>query len=250
MKYELETIPVWDAFKSECECPICKLNGKAEETYIKFFLGNSVMNPEMRVKVNKTGYCPEHYQKLLLKRSPHYLGLMTHTHFKEYREELSKKFRTLNKTAEIASKKIKTPLKDKKLIDSVENVNNIINRKEHQCMVCERIEYTMRRYTFTIVYLWKKNPEFRDFFNSSKGFCLPHQTLVSTMASEILSGVELGEFIQDLIAVQERNLERLENEILYFTQKFSQENDDKPWNGTKDAHYRLIQKITGKITEY
>ncbi len=250
MKYELETIPVWDAFKSECECPICKLNDKAEETYVKFFLGNSVMNPEMRVKVNKRGYCPDHFQKLLQKRSPHYLGLMTHTHFKEYREELIKKFKTLNKVADTASKKMKTPLKDKKLNEAIETLNNLITTKDEECMICDRIEYTMKRYTFTIVYLWKKNPEFREYFAKSKGFCLPHQTLISTMATEILSGVEAGDFIKELIEVQEINLQRLEEEILYFTQKFSQENDDKPWNGTKDAHYRLIQKITGKTTEY
>lgn len=250
MKYELETIPVWDAFKSECECPICKLNDKAEETYLKFFLGNSVMNPEMRVKVNKTGYCPTHFQKLLQKRSPHYLGLMTHTHFKEYREELTKKFKALDKVAETASRKMKTPLKDKKLNEAIESINNLIATKENECMICDKIEYTMKRYTFTIIYLWKKNPEFREYFVKSKGFCLPHQTLVSTMATEILSGVEAGDFIKELIEVQKKNLQRLEDEILYFTQKFSQENENKPWNGTKDAHYRLIQKITGKTTEY
>lgn len=250
MKYELETIPVWDAFKEECECPLCILNKKAQETYLKFFLGNSVMVPEMRVKVNKTGFCPDHFQMLLQKRSPHYLGLMTHTHFKEYREELSKKYKALAKIATISSKKMKTPLKDKKLTSAISTVSDFINNKEDECLICERIEYTMKRYTFTTVYLWKKNGEFKEYFKESKGFCLPHQTLLTEMASEILSGVELANFITELIEIQEKNLQRLEDEILYFTQKFSQENDDKPWNGTKDAHYRLIQKITGKTTEY
>ncbi len=100
MKYELETIPVWDAFKEGCECPICILFNKAQETYVKFFLGNSVMVPEMRVEVNKTGFCPDHFQMLLQKRSPHYLGLMTHTHLKEYRELLEKKFNKLRSTAD------------------------------------------------------------------------------------------------------------------------------------------------------
>lgn len=250
MKYELETIPVWDAFKSDCECPICQLRDKAEETYLKFFLGNSVMVPEMRVKVNKTGFCSEHYQKLLLKRSPHYLGLMMHTHFKQYREELDKKFSLLEKVADSASKKLKTPLKDKKMSDNLNPVAEFITNKESECMICERIDYTLKRYAFTTIYLWKKDNDFKDFFNISKGFCLPHQSLILSMADEMLSGVELGSFTKDLIKIQKANLLRLEEEILYFTQKFSQENDDKPWNGTKDAHYRLIQKISGKTTEH
>ncbi len=250
MKYELETIPVWDAFKAECECPVCVLNDKAEETYLKFFLGNSVMVPEMRVEVNKTGFCPDHYQKLLQKRSPHYLGLMTHTHFKKYRDELSKKLGDLEKLSINIAGKIKTPLKNKKLIESVESLKDFVATKETQCMICDKIEYTMKRYAFTIVYMWKKNAEFRDYFEDSKGFCLPHMSLVNTIASEYLSGVDLGNFLQDVIKLQESNLQRLEDEILYFTQKFSQENDNKPWKGTKDAHYRLIQKMTGKTTDH
>ncbi len=250
MKYELETIPVWDAFKKECECPICVLKDRAKETYIKFYLGNSVMVPEQRVEVNKTGFCPEHFQNLLEKRSPHYLGLMTHTHFQSYKNELFEEFSKIGKQAEIAGKKLKTPLKDKKLIESLAQLEETINKKEKECLVCDKIEYTLKRYAFTVVYLWKKNEEFKDFFNKSKGFCLPHQSLLLKMAAEYFSGVELGLFVQDLFAVQSSNLDRLEAEILYFTQKFSQENDDKPWNGTKDAHYRLIQKITGRTTEY
>lgn len=250
MKYELETIPVWDAFKEECECPICLLYNKAQQTYLKFFLGNSVMVPEMRVEVNKTGFCPEHFQMLLQKRSPHYLGLMTHTHFQKYREGLNKQLKSLGKSAESASKKMKTPLKDKKLNEQIDNLSNFISEKQDECLICDRIDYTMKRYTFTTVYLWKKNPEFKEFFIKSKGFCMPHLSYLTQMATESLTGVELGEFTKDIISIQDKSLQRLEDEILYFTQKFSQENDDKPWNGTKDAHYRLIQKMTGRTTEH
>lgn len=250
MKYQLETIPVWDAFKSECECPICALHDKAEQTYLKYYLGNSVMNPETRVEVNKVGFCPEHFQKLLQKRSPHYLGLMTHTHMIEYRNELSKKLKNLEKAANTATTKLKTPLKDKKLIEASNDMKDLIDKKNKQCMICNKIASTMKRYAFTTVYMWKKEEEFREYFNNSKGFCLPHFTLLNTLAAESLTGVEMGQFVNDLIKIQDKSLQRLEDELLYFTQKFSQENDDKPWNGTKDAHYRLIQKLTGKTTEH
>lgn len=249
MKYELETIPVWDAFKTECECPICDLFKKAEANYIKFFLGNSVMNPEMRVKVNKTGFCSRHFSQMLEKRSPHYLGLMLHTHFKEYREELEKYYKNLEKAADSAAEKLKTPFKDKKLLESSKKLNSLIDKKNSDCLICDRIEYTLKRYTYTTVYMWKRDEEFKECFNNSKGFCLEHQNFLLDMAAEVLGGKEMGLFTKDLLKLQQRNLIRLEEEILYFTQKFSHENADKPWNGTKDAHYRLIQKMTGEITD-
>ena len=43
MKYQLETIPVWEAYEKEGECPLCELVEKLESHYVDFFLGHSVM---------------------------------------------------------------------------------------------------------------------------------------------------------------------------------------------------------------
>lgn len=250
MKYELETIPVWDSFKADSECALCLLYKKAEEDYLKFFLGNSVMVPEMRVEVNKTGFCPDHFQKLLQKRSPHYLGLMTHTHAVEYGETLNKQLQKLEKLAAAGAAKAALPVKNKKLNQETEALIELIKENTEKCMICTRIENTMKRYAFTIVYMWKKDPEFRECYKSSKGFCLQHLNLILEMAMEFFNGKAMSEFLLETLEVQKRNMNRLEEEILYFTQKFSQENDDKPWGDTKDAHYRIIQKLTGKETEH
>ena len=92
MKYKLETIPVWDALNENCECPFCILMEKAETRYVKYYLGNSAMNPETRVEVNKNGFCPEHFSALLLARSPQHLGLIAHTHLQDWMEDLDKRF--------------------------------------------------------------------------------------------------------------------------------------------------------------
>ena len=59
VKYQLETIPVWDGISSQSECFICDLMEEAQKDSISFYLGSSVMNPETRVKVNATGFCPQ-----------------------------------------------------------------------------------------------------------------------------------------------------------------------------------------------
>jgi len=245
MKYKLETIPVWDAFKDDTECPICHLAEKAEERYLKFYLGSSVMNPETRVEVNKTGFCPHHYTGLLQIRSNHGLGLVTHTHLEKRMEFLKSHLNVLKSEASKVSGKTAL-IKPKKLSASIKNLDRHLKEHEQKCMICTRIDYTIQRYTFTIIHLWKTDGEFRDFFRKSSGFCFHHLPELLNMAEETLSPGKLGEFIEELIPVIEKNNERLEKEILWFTQKFDSKNFDKPWGTSEDAHYRTVQKLTGR----
>jgi hypothetical protein len=245
MKYKLETIPVWDAFKEDTECPLCFLKEKAEERYLKFYLGSSVMNPETRVEVNKTGFCPHHYSGLLQMRSNHSLGLMTHTHLEKRMELLETHFKTLkNEASKISGKSVS--LKSKKLSGAIRNLEKHLKDHEDSCMICKRIEYTIQRYTYTIIHLWKTDGEFKDFFLKSNSFCFHHLPSLLTMAEESLNPGKMGEFVEDLINLVERNNERIEKEILWFTQKFDSKNFDKPWGTSEDAHYRTIQKLTGR----
>jgi hypothetical protein len=47
MKYELDTIPVWDALKEDTECLLCHLQYRAEDSALRFFMGDSVMMPRV-----------------------------------------------------------------------------------------------------------------------------------------------------------------------------------------------------------
>ena len=58
MKVVLETIPVWDAFKKETECPVCALMEEAEKDGISYYLSSAIMTPEVRVETNDKGFLP------------------------------------------------------------------------------------------------------------------------------------------------------------------------------------------------
>ena len=233
MKYELETIPIWDTYELESECPLCILEESAEERYIDFFLGNSVMVPEMRVEVNKTGFCPRHNHKLFIsEKNRHGLGLINHTHLKELTSKTSSKL----KSAESSGGK-----------KQVESYIRSIRAWEEKCLICDRLEYTMKRYSFTIVYLWSKKPDFTRKYGESKGFCLHHLPTVLDMADEILGSRKYKDFISETLKLQKESLNRLEGELLWYTQKFDYQNDDKPWGTSKDALQRVLQKLSGII---
>ncbi|MBN1524986.1 MAG: hypothetical protein JW904_10905 [Spirochaetales bacterium] len=236
MKYELETIPVWDAFKKETECPICVLEAKNEKNNLNFFLGDSVMNPETRILVNEKGFCAYHFG--LMTGSDHKLGvgLMAHTHLTDIIAGLVD-----------CEKKSASLLKKAKGTEAAKAFSEYIKNRTTSCAFCDRLQRTLDRYVFTIVYLWRKDEMFKKEFESSKGFCLTHSPLIYTMAAEVLSGKILTEFIEILSKINIQRLETVEKQILWFTQKFDFRNKDKPWNDSKDALIRTLQKLKGHL---
>lgn len=239
-KYELETIPIWDAFDAETECPLCLLEERAQKRYLDFFLGNSVMVPEMRVEVNRTGFCRAHFVALWeASGNKHPLSLMVHTHLKDLISSVGGHARTLSGRAGDAKRG-----KTKKQVDTF--VGHLRER-QGSCMICDRLAYTLDRYAFTIVYLWKTRDEFAEAVARSKGFCLHHLPAVLEMACDQLGGKSLGEFVSTVVDLSTKSLERVEGELDWYTQKFDYQNNDKPWGTSKDAINRALQKITGRI---
>ena len=49
MKEQLFTIPVGDAFRTDCECPVCKLYEDLEKESIEFVMGPSYMEDDIRI---------------------------------------------------------------------------------------------------------------------------------------------------------------------------------------------------------
>ena len=66
MRYHIDTIPVWDAAKIDGECLLCALQRRVELQQIEYSLGASVMEPDVRIQVNKKGFC-QHHQRMLFK---------------------------------------------------------------------------------------------------------------------------------------------------------------------------------------
>ena len=99
MRYHIDTIPVWDAAKIDGECLLCALQRRVELQQIEYSLGASVMEPDVRIQVNKKGFC-QHHQRMLFK-GDNRLGhaLMLESHLTETRGKLSKAFNDIRKAA-------------------------------------------------------------------------------------------------------------------------------------------------------
>ena len=93
----IDTIPVWDAAKIDGECLLCALQRRVELQQIEYSLGASVMEPDVRIQVNKKGFC-QHHQRMLFK-GDNRLGhaLMLESHLTETRGKLNKAFNDIRK---------------------------------------------------------------------------------------------------------------------------------------------------------
>lgn len=233
MKYHLDTIPVWEAYEYKGECPLCILQNQVENSSVEFYLGSSVMEPATRIEVNKVGFCPHHLTSLYKVQNRLGLALITHTYLKNISEMFTKK----------AGKVISKGLSPKK---SLEKLTTFLNEQQNNCLICNRINNSIARYAYTILYLWDKNKEFRETLYDSKGFCLPHLATIIKVSQDIQSPKKQSMFLSDLIPIQIKSLNKLDEELLWFTQKFDYQNQDKPWGNSKDSLPRTLQKLAGK----
>ncbi len=235
MKYLLETIPVWDALEKGDECLMCHLMKEAHKDAIDYYMGSSVMHSETRIEVNKIGFCPTHWSDLMNKRAAQSLSLVSHTFLLETMKDLG-----THKKSILKSKK------GKGLEKEIDSLISFLDKREKGCLVCRKMETRLLRYAFTLVKLFTENDEFKSSFLSSKGLCLYHTKDVLKMAKKVLPKDVCYSFSHELVELVYSNLERLEKEVLWMTQKYKVEHIDAPWNGCEDAHTRVIRKTIGE----
>mgnify|MGYP000353509064 CR=1 FL=1 len=254
MKEQIYTIPVMDAFKEESECPICLLEKKLEDQYVDYVLGPSLMEPDCRIETNDKGFCRRHFELLFNKQENRLgLGLIIDTHLNEQNKKLRQKYYgawgqgdgNLNPSSLIKS--IQSKLSGKKSAGDIytDSLVQYLTDLENKCFICDKMNYTMERYIDVVFYLWLKENEFRDLFNSKKGFCLKHFRTLLEGAKKYLDSKHVPEFVNNLVKIELENLERIQKEVHWFTEKFDYRNADAPWGNSKDAVPRSIQKLVG-----
>ncbi len=221
MKEKIYTIPINEAFEQICECPLCFIEKRLENEAVEYELGAAMMEPDHRELTNEKGFCKRHLEMMFETPNKLSLALVLDTHLLEVRKKIS----ALKDTKKGLFKK-ETP----SISDTVD-----------ACIICEKIDKTMNRYMDVLVSMYKDEPEFREKFHKSKGFCLAHFGKLLERAS--------GDFLKALIEKEEKELEIINDDIHKFTLKFDYRNRDMEWGTAKDAPKRCVEKIVGYIKE-
>lgn len=241
MKYHIDTIPVWDAVKSACDCPVCLMYKKIEDKSVEFFSGASVMEPDIRVQVNQKGFCSHHQQLLYAQKNRLGHALMMLSHATETLDKIKK----LQSTPRGSGGSRFTLFGKGKGTADVCNDASVLSQISGSCIICDRIDDDFQSYLYTFIHLYKTYPAFPKALASTKGLCIPHASVLLGMAQNELNGEQYSALRSLLLEKISSNLEQTVADLDGFTRKFDYRNADQPWGNSRDANERAINLING-----
>ena len=231
---QIYTIPVHEAFDASaenhaCGCPMCALYRKLEENELDLILGASMMEPDVRIKTNKQGFCRTHYDMMFVRKNRLGMALTLESHLNELKEDLK---------SGLLGTLIGRP--DKK-------PHNRIAELEGSCYVCERIDFHFTHMAETVVYLFESEENFAKKLAAQPYFCLPHYRLLLEHASARLPKKQLPVFTDILKKVVGGYLDTLSEDVSWFCKKFDYRYEDEPWKNSKDSVERAMAFLRSDI---
>jgi len=231
---KLEISRVHDAYARGGECPLCDLVAEAETAYLRSFEHSRVMEPEVRVRTNREGFCAPHLRRLHAADNKLGLGLMVHTRLQLVRAQLEPEL------ANAASAHGR-----REPIRQAAAAASRIRDLGSTCYLCRLLEQDRRRYIVTILYLWAHDPLFAPVFRASRGFCLPHFAEVLDEAGGSMKADRLRRWLDDAGTLLRESLSRIEDDLLAFTQLHRAENSSRGTEEVRAALGRALQKLSG-----
>ena len=199
---QIYTIPVNEAFEKVQEegfhiCPFCLMYNRLEDNELDLILGASMMEPDVRLKTNELGFCDTHLG-LMFERSKRLpLALMLESHLDSIAKDIEGNMGMfLNKTADNAVKRL--------------------DKLEHSCYVCDRIEYNFSRMIETAALLWQSDQKFHDKVTKAPYFCLKHYHRFVKAAKERLSKKDFAEFYQTVTDLEKNYFDKLRGDVSWF----------------------------------
>ena len=237
MAEKLYTIPVNDAFDEHSECPICSMYKKLEDDSISFMMGPSYMEDDIRMETDRLGFCKPHMLMLSKQENRLGLALILKTHLDRQKKE----------ALELSAKAVKA----KKMFKKPEEAEIVrwAREKTQSCYICQRINVMFPRYIDTVLRLYEKESAFREKYAECKGFCQEHFGILIQKAQEVLKEQELQSFVTLTAKLYTDNLQRLSDDLDWFTDKFDYRYRDAPWKNSRDAIERAVTKTNGIIVE-
>ena len=220
MKEKIYTIPINEAFDEDCDCPLCFIEKRLEKEAVEYELGPAMMKPDHRELSNEKGYCRRHLEMMFNTPNKLPLALILDTHLAQVRKVMEGE-----KPGGGLFKKNKT-----------EKTGEIVE----SCMVCEKLKKTMDRYCKVLSEMWKDEADFRQKFEKSKGFCLPHFAKLYSLTND-------EKFLTALLEKEQKVLNELNEDVHRFTLKFDYRNKDMDWGNAKDAPKRSVERLVGYI---
>ncbi len=223
MSYNISTMFIWQYFNNECECPTCRLRQKTESDCADTYLSEAVMEDAERMRVNKYGFCKDHYDLLYSGRNK--LGVAL---------QISTRIKTLNRY-----------LNQPKDAKSAKKLAETLKAETCDCVICRKIEFNMKRYYETVCKLYGDDEKFREkSFKSVNGFCFP--CYIRLLENVGKAGKYAPELIANLHEKMQNSVNSLDKAITEFTMAFDYHSSGLPSEKASSSLRRARIKLYGE----
>ena len=225
------TIPVNEAFEASaadraCGCPFCALYRMLEENELDLILGASMMEPDIRIRTNREGFCRLHYDLMFTRKNRLGMALTLESHLAELTGDL--------RDGGIGGGQGNRPVKR-------------IGELENSCYICNRISRNFEEMVDTAVYIWQTDEEFPAKLQAQPYFCLPHYRKFLQYGQKRLGKKQLSAFAGQCGKVVTDYLAELQKDVSWFCKKFDYRYDEEPWYNSKDAVERAFKFLRSDI---
>lgn len=216
MAEQLYTIPINEAFDEFDGCPLCRLRAKLENQSLNYIMGAAMMEPDIRIVTNKKGFCRAHFHKMLSMGNRLSLALMLESHLA-----------SVSQLVPDPSDKKPGKLGKLKKYDGESPASQLLAQVK-SCYVCERAAEFEQKYISNVIYIWKKDPAFREKLKKQPYFCLEHTALLLEEGKKDLSEANYLQFSEELLALCRAHLLAMNQDVTTFCRSFDHENAGKP----------------------
>ena len=172
------------------------------------------------------------------------LGLVMHTHLKDFHEELDPKIK-----ASIPAKAGLLKGRNSDYKQKLNSVADLIDKRIGSCPICDNLNEAMGHYIEVICWMFSHDHEFKEKFMNAEFHCLPHTSLLLRQAAK-LSQNEASDFVDALYNNNSKTFDALISDVEYFTLKFDYRNTDKPWGTSKDSIQRSMRFLSSDRRDF
>jgi hypothetical protein len=127
-----------------------------------------------------------------------------------------------------------------------ESVRERMLQRDSDCLICERLRYTLSNYAYTIARLHADEDTFRTRFSESSGFCLHHLPFALDIARQTLNGSEFGRFAEAVFTVVDSDLSQIHDDVSSFTGQFDYRATAPVTETMKAATPAAVRKLAGE----
>ncbi len=225
MRDNITTIPIREIFDTQDGCPLCRLRDEVEKRTVDFILGGAMMEPDVRIRTNKQGFCKTHFGQMLGQKNKLAVALLLDSHL----AELDGLFAPGGFLKASPAKKF--PL---------------VREREEDCFICGRVQWGLAHLLGILTETWQKDREFRETFAKQPLLCLPHYVALCETAGKTLPKKDGEALISSAAEVARKGLTELRGDVAWFCQKHDYRNTEADWGNARDAVERAVKFLTSR----